>query len=286
MSAAAYRAKYSGAAVIRSSDHPAKTAAGVAERPGSGGRAHLQSGWVSLAVAGCGDGELVEARVAERAGGDLRRWQLDNVLECAGGRISVDRGGFPQGVARAGWVSSTTLRAIGQETRPRPALRALWGCCGWASKSMSSRTLRGGTPSARFLSWAPELLFSEDMDGVEDDPAMHRSLGMWLPPVEGWFTPFNTDRVVHPYAKTNTTTPRVHDLFHLLDSDELLAMSRKTDVVDNPTPITGLHPVSEVVGLARQTANADPKPGWPTTPTPNAATRRSRRSPASQSLVG
>jgi hypothetical protein len=104
-----------------------------------------------------------------------------------------------------------------------------------------------------------ELLFSKDMDGVEDDPAMQRSLGMWLPPVEGWFTPFNTDRVVHPYAETNAITPRVHDLFHLLDSDELLAMSRKPEVVDSPTPITGLQPSSEVVRLARQTTMADPE---------------------------
>ncbi|GAA3128952.1 hypothetical protein JOF29_007339 [Kribbella aluminosa] len=102
-----------------------------------------------------------------------------------------------------------------------------------------------------------ELLFSDDMDGVEDDPAMQRSLGMWLPPVEGWFTPFNTDRVVHPYAETDATTPRVHDLYHLLDSDELRAMSRKPDVVDAPAPITGFPPISEVVHLARQTTNAD-----------------------------
>ncbi|MFI6833639.1 hypothetical protein ACIBG5_41450 [Kribbella sp. NPDC050241] len=103
-----------------------------------------------------------------------------------------------------------------------------------------------------------ELLFSEDMDGVEDDPAMQRSFGMWLPPVEGWFTPFNTDRVVHPYVETDATTPRVHDLFHLLDSDELLAMSRKPDVVDAPAPMTGLDPISEVVRLARQISIADP----------------------------
>lgn len=104
-----------------------------------------------------------------------------------------------------------------------------------------------------------ELLFSEDMDGVEDDPAMQRSLGMWLPPVEGWFTPFNPDRVVHPYAETSTTTPRVHDLYHLLTSDEMKALSRKPDVVDTPTPITGLQPISEVVRLARQTSTADPE---------------------------
>ncbi|TCC38869.1 hypothetical protein [Kribbella speibonae] len=104
-----------------------------------------------------------------------------------------------------------------------------------------------------------ELLFSDDMDGVEDDPAMQRSLGTWLPPVEGWFTPFNPDRVVHPYAETSTTTPRVHDLYHLLASDELKAMSRKPDVVDTPTPITGLQPISEVVRLARQTSTADPE---------------------------
>ncbi|TDW24135.1 hypothetical protein [Kribbella kalugense] len=103
-----------------------------------------------------------------------------------------------------------------------------------------------------------ELLFSKDMDGVEDDPAMQRSLGMWLPPVEGWFTPFNSDRVVHPYAETNATTPPVHDLFHLLDSDELHAMTRETNVVDAPAPITGLPPISEVVHLARQTTIADP----------------------------
>ena len=60
-----------------------------------------------------------------------------------------------------------------------------------------------------------ELLFSKDMDGVENDPAMQRSLGMWIPPVEGWFTPFNDTRVVHPYVEATTITAQVHDL-HLL----------------------------------------------------------------------
>ncbi|TCC55370.1 hypothetical protein E0H73_36225 [Kribbella pittospori] len=102
-----------------------------------------------------------------------------------------------------------------------------------------------------------ELLFSKDMDGLEEDPAKQRSLGMWLPPVEDWFTPFNSDRVVHPYAETSATTPRVHDLFHLLDSDELRALAREPDVVDAPAPITGLPPISEVVSLARQATIGD-----------------------------
>ena len=59
-----------------------------------------------------------------------------------------------------------------------------------------------------------ELLFSEDMDGVEDDPAMQRSLGMWLPPVEAG-SPHSTPTASfipmprparHPHACTTSTT--------------------------------------------------------------------------------
>ncbi|MFF1817738.1 hypothetical protein ACFVWG_10620 [Kribbella sp. NPDC058245] len=104
-----------------------------------------------------------------------------------------------------------------------------------------------------------ELLFSKDMDGFENDPAMQRSLGMWVPPVEGWFTPFNDTRIVHPYAETTTTTAEVHDLFHLLDTVGLEAASRDLSVVDAPEPIVGLSPISDVVRLARQTSTADPE---------------------------
>jgi len=62
---------------------------------------------------------------------------------------------------------------------------------------------------------------------------------------------------VHPYAETDTTTPRVHDLFHLLDTDELQELSRAPAIVAAAAAITGLQPISEVVQLARQTSTAD-----------------------------
>ena len=100
-----------------------------------------------------------------------------------------------------------------------------------------------------------QYLFESDMDGIEDDPATQRDLGMWVPRVDVWFAPFNDARFPHPYVETGEAGPRAHDLLPLIRDgagDEALDPA----VIDDPRPITGLGPASDAVALAR--AAADP----------------------------
>ena len=47
------------------------------------------------------------------------------------------------------------------------------------------------------------------MDGLEDDPGTQAALGVDLnPPSADWFTPFNSERSVHPYAETPANRSR------------------------------------------------------------------------------
>jgi hypothetical protein len=64
-----------------------------------------------------------------------------------------------------------------------------------------------------------EVLFRPDMDGIESDPAAQDDLGMWVPSAADWFTPFNPDRVVHPFCRTEQTGPQAPDLHRQLDED-------------------------------------------------------------------
>ena len=57
-----------------------------------------------------------------------------------------------------------------------------------------------------------EFLYGKDMDGVEDDPGMQAALGIDVPPVQDWFSPFNSSRIVHPYLETAPRAPVLHDL--------------------------------------------------------------------------
>lgn len=79
------------------------------------------------------------------------------------------------------------------------------------------------------------------MDGIEDDPARQATMGIYVPGVADWFSPFNDDSVVHPYAETQPTTrPAVHDLFQRtshLHADQAIFES---PLLNSPAPITGL----------------------------------------------
>jgi hypothetical protein len=44
-----------------------------------------------------------------------------------------------------------------------------------------------------------EWLYQPEMDGIEQDPALAH-LGIAPMGVKDWFTPFNEERYVHPYA--------------------------------------------------------------------------------------
>lgn len=104
-----------------------------------------------------------------------------------------------------------------------------------------------------------ELLYRGEMDGLEDDPGAQRALGIDLPPVEDWFSPFNSDRAVHPYAETVSTAPEVHDLYPRLRHDNNPSILLDSAVVDDPAPITGFPAGSPLVALMRKSAT--PAPG-------------------------
>jgi hypothetical protein len=99
-----------------------------------------------------------------------------------------------------------------------------------------------------------EMLFTAGFDGIEDDPAMQRNLGVWVPGPRDWFAPFNSGRVVHPFSETAVTGPRPHDLHHLAVEADISGQVGDPSVADDPSPISGLVPVSEAVALAREEA--------------------------------
>jgi len=82
-----------------------------------------------------------------------------------------------------------------------------------------------------------EMLFADDLDGIEHDPALQRGLGVWVPDVRDWFAPFNAVRV-------GDDIERVHDPV----------------VVDGPEPVGGLDAISGIVALAREHARGIGEP--------------------------
>jgi hypothetical protein len=96
-------------------------------------------------------------------------------------------------------------------------------------------------------------LYDESMDGIEHDPATQAAFDRTSPSVENWFTPFNDDRVVHPYAETTETGPREHDLRLRLRGDED-AYTRAHDpaLIDDPAHVAGFPATSEAVERARE----------------------------------
>ena len=102
-----------------------------------------------------------------------------------------------------------------------------------------------------------EYLFDDDMDGIENDPARQAAWGVYLPGAEGWFSPFNNDSIVHPYAETQLRgQATVHDLLRRVDG-EARQTSLDSPMIDSPDPLAGLRPASKVVALARAAATTD-----------------------------
>lgn len=106
-----------------------------------------------------------------------------------------------------------------------------------------------------------EVLYDDDMDGAEDDPAYQAAIGLEVAGVDDWFTPFNPHRLVHPYAETEPSERNaLHNLRRRLrglgeDTFERLRSPR----VDASTPITSLAPHSDAVAMARRAV--EPRPG-------------------------
>jgi hypothetical protein len=113
-----------------------------------------------------------------------------------------------------------------------------------------------------------EYLFEAGMDGIESDPAAQANLRMWIPGPADWFTPFNDERIVHPYCHSEQSQPGAHDLHPLLDQDTG-GQARDPAVVDDPRPLTGLGSVSDAVRAARDEQDRSdphlwvPDPGAP-----------------------
>jgi hypothetical protein len=103
------------------------------------------------------------------------------------------------------------------------------------------------------------------MDGIEDDPALQAGLGAYIPTVHDWFTPFNPDRIVHPYTETAPSgRNEAHDLRARLRGrpDEHQDDPLSHAVLDAPATLAGFDAGSEVVELARRAADRDDPDLW------------------------
>lgn len=106
-----------------------------------------------------------------------------------------------------------------------------------------------------------EYLFDVDMDGIEDDPARQATMGIFVPDVTGWFSPFNPSSIVHPYAETQPLArPSVHNLMRRIDDPDEQRALFDSDAIDAADPIAGLDAATEVVALARRAASGDADP--------------------------
>lgn len=99
-----------------------------------------------------------------------------------------------------------------------------------------------------------EFLYGEDMDGLEDDPGAQAAMGIEVRPPRDWFTPFNSSRVVHPYAETPPGTAALHDLYQRLGPDDDPRVSLAGGIADAPAPLASMAAGSEIVALMRQAA--------------------------------
>jgi hypothetical protein len=101
-----------------------------------------------------------------------------------------------------------------------------------------------------------EFLYDKDMDGLESDPAHQAAIQVDLPDLADWFTPFNEDRIVHPYARTEPSGEHeLHDLRRRFG--ELPAEARdglESAKIDDPSPVASFEASSDVVALARTAA--------------------------------
>ncbi|HEX3456950.1 MAG TPA: hypothetical protein VHR97_03260 [Candidatus Baltobacteraceae bacterium] len=94
-----------------------------------------------------------------------------------------------------------------------------------------------------------EYLFDNEMDGIEDEPLAHKIAGMDVRTIADWFVPFNDSRIVHPYAVD--LADREPDLFDLTGTGPDREMTRTVLLASAPAIVTGVAPISELVGLSR-----------------------------------
>jgi hypothetical protein len=99
-----------------------------------------------------------------------------------------------------------------------------------------------------------QLLYDDDMDGLEDDPGAQAARGVEIPPVQDWFSPFNNSRIVHPYAETQSSAPVLHNLYLRLGPEDP-SLVLIPEVVDSPAPVSAFTAGSEAVALARRSAD-------------------------------
>lgn len=93
-----------------------------------------------------------------------------------------------------------------------------------------------------------EYLFSDDMDGIEDDPLAPKLTGIDVRGINDWFAPFNNESIVHPYAvDPRERVSRLHDW----STEEIV--SPDTLPVPEP-PILGMEPLDDLIAAARQQA--------------------------------
>jgi hypothetical protein len=107
-----------------------------------------------------------------------------------------------------------------------------------------------------------EFLYSEDTDGLEDDPGAQAAIGIEVLPPRDWFAPFNDSRVVHPYAETPSSTASLHDLYQRLGPNDGPHDSLADHITDASEPIASMAAGSEIVALARQTATSSVDGRW------------------------
>jgi hypothetical protein len=99
-----------------------------------------------------------------------------------------------------------------------------------------------------------EYLFEPEMDGVENDPLVHKTSGIEVNPVDDWFVPFNVESRVHPYAvDLFERGSNLYDLT-LVGADGHRTITRPEPLEEMPSEVAGMTPISELVAAARRDA--------------------------------
>ncbi|ONI91731.1 hypothetical protein ALI22I_07640 [Saccharothrix sp. ALI-22-I] len=108
-----------------------------------------------------------------------------------------------------------------------------------------------------------EVLFRSDMDGIEDDPGLQAGMNLTVGGVQDWFVPFRPGLHPHPYVEAVSTAPLVHDLRRRLPCTEFQDVAGPSYTgFDLPDPVVRTEPESEIVALARESADRDDPALW------------------------
>lgn len=109
-----------------------------------------------------------------------------------------------------------------------------------------------------------EFLYENAFDGLENSPADQARMNVDVPSIQDWFTPFNDDRVVHPYTETSPSADQeLHDLrLRLRGISEPLDHLLTAEIIDAAHPLSSLEPGSEIVALARRTSDRNAPDMW------------------------